>query len=130
LTQLEPGPALDGARILVVEDDFIISMELGSILAEAGAKVIGPCRTSGQAAALIDASTISCAILDYRLGGDTSLPVARKLTRHGIPFAFFTGQVNTTRIRAEFPDVRIISKPFQHHAILTTLTGMLACTAR
>jgi DNA-binding NtrC family response regulator len=130
LTQLEPGSALDGARILVVENDFIISMELGSILAEAGAKVIGPCHASVQAAALIDANTISCAILDLRLGGETSLPVARKLIRHGIPFAFFTGQVNTTRIRAEFPDARIISKPFQHDAILTALAGMLTCTAR
>ncbi len=130
MTQLEPRPALDGARILVVEDDFIISMELGSILAEAGAAVVGPCHTPEQAAAQLDANDISCAILDFRLGRDTSLPVARQLISHGIPFAFFTGQVDTTRIGAEFPDVEIIPKPFQRRAILGVLAGMLACAAR
>jgi DNA-binding response OmpR family regulator len=131
LTPPESRLALAGARILVVEDDFIISMELGSILADAGAKVIGPCHTPAQAVALIDAnkiscSKISCAILDFRLGRETSLPVARQLIHQGVPFAFFTGQVNTTHIRAEFPDARIITKPFQDRAILRTLAEICA----
>ena len=126
MTPLEPRAALDGARILVVEDDFIISMELGSILTEAGAEVIGPCYTPAQALALIDGNKISCAILDFRLGRETSMPVARQLLRQGVPFAFFTGQINTTLIRAEFPNATIISKPFQDHAILTTLAEICA----
>ena len=126
MTPLEPRPALDGARILLVEDDFIISMELCLILAEAGAEIIGPCYTPAQAVALIDGNKISCAILDFRLGQETSLPVARQLLRHGVPFTFFAGQVHTSRIHVEFPDARIIAKPFQDRAILAALAEICA----
>jgi DNA-binding NtrC family response regulator len=125
VTRPESRPALHGARILVVEDDFIISMELESILAEAGAEVLGPCRTAAQASALIEANNISAAVLDFRLGLENSLPVAQKLTRHRVPFVFFTGQVNTARIRAECPDAKIIPKPFQRCTIVAAVADML-----
>jgi DNA-binding response OmpR family regulator len=121
----EPEHALDGARILVVEDDYVISHELNAILAAAGAEVMGPCRTLAQAARLIGADGISGAILDFRLGQDTSLPVARELKQRGIPFLFFTGQLSTGQIDAEYPGTRVISKPFQRRAILAAISDML-----
>ena len=42
MNHVEPAGALSGARILVVEDDFLISTELDMILADAGATVVGP----------------------------------------------------------------------------------------
>lgn len=125
MTQLEPARALGGSRILIVEDDFLISMELDSILADAGAQVVGPCRTVAQARRLIDANNISGAILDFRLGEDTTLPVARQLRRHGIPFVFFTGQVNSKEIHAECPGAKVITKPFQPRIILAAIAAML-----
>lgn len=119
------APALNGARILVVEDDFLISTELDSILAGAGATVLGPCRTVTQAERLIEANRISAAILDFRLGHDTTLPVAEQLHRHGIPFVFFTGQMNTRQIESACPGAKVITKPFQSRTIVAALADVL-----
>lgn len=116
---------MDGARILVVEDDFIISLELDTILVSAGAQVVGPCRTVGQAERIIDGSKITAAVLDFRLGGDTSLPVARRLRRRGIPFVFFTAQMNSKLINAECPGAKVITKPFQPRTIVAAVADML-----
>jgi DNA-binding response OmpR family regulator len=117
--------ALSGARILVVEDDFLICTEIDSILADAGATVLGPCRTLAQAERLIESNRISAAILDFRLGYDTTLPVAEQLHRHGIPFVFFTGQMNTGQIESACPGAKVITKPFQSRTIVAALADVL-----
>jgi DNA-binding response OmpR family regulator len=125
VTHVEAGRALNGARILVVEDDFLISTEIDSILAGAGATVVGPCRTLAQAERLIEGNHISAAILDFRLGHDTTLPVAERLHRHGIPFVFFTGQMNTRQIESACPGAKVITKPFQSRSIVAALADVL-----
>ena len=122
---LDVTSALHGARVLVVEDDFIISMELQSVLTEAGAVIAGACRTVKEALALVDDDDLALAILDIRLGKDTIAPVARQLTRRGIPFVFYTGQVETDPIRAEWPDCRIVPKPAQPRTIVAAMADLL-----
>ncbi len=125
MTGVKAARALAGARILVVEDDFLISTEIDSILAGAGATVVGPCRTLAQAERLIAGDHISAAILDFRLGHDTTLPVAEQLHRNGIPFVFFTGQMNTRQIESACPGAKVIAKPFQSRTIVTALADVL-----
>ena len=125
VNHVEPEGALSGARILVVEDDFLISTELDTILADAGATVLGPCRTVAQAERAIKDNHISAAILDFRLGDTTALPLAAQLRRHGIPFVFFTGQSNTGQIESACPGAKVISKPFQRHTIVAALADVL-----
>jgi DNA-binding response OmpR family regulator len=116
---------LNGARILVVEDDSFICMELGAILTAAGAEVVGPCRTLAEARGVVVADGISGAVLDFRLGRQTSLPVARQLRERGIPFLFFTGQINTNELLAEYPSAKVVFKPFQRRTILAAVSEML-----
>ncbi len=59
--------ALKGARVLVLEDDAILLMELETILTEAGAEIVGLCRTVGEALSLAAQNGVTCAILDVRL---------------------------------------------------------------
>ena len=125
VTHVEREPALHGARILVVEDDFLISTELDTILADAGATVVGPCRTVAQAERVIEANQLSAAILDFRLGEATALPIAEQLARHGVPFVFFTGQTNAKQIESACPGARVISKPFQRRTIVAALADVL-----
>ena len=121
----EHAGALDGARILVVEDDFLISTEPDMILADAGATVVGPCRTLAQAERVIEGNQISAAILDFRLGNATTLPVAAQLRRHGIPVVFFTGQTNTSQIETACPGAKVTNKPFQRRTIVAALADVL-----
>src|SRR5262245_4644616 len=122
---LDATYALHGARVLLVEDDFIILMELQSVLTDAGAIVVDACQTLQDALAKAEADDITIAILDVRLQQQTSAPVARKLARRGIPFIFYTGQVETEPIRAEWPACRIVSKPAPARAIVAAAAALL-----
>jgi DNA-binding response OmpR family regulator len=104
-------PRLDGARVLLVEDDFLIGLELTAILADAGAEIVGPVQTVESALALAAEVSFSAAILDIRVGERTAGPVARLLAERGVPFLFYTGQATTDPLRAEWPDCKIMSKP-------------------
>ena len=125
MANLDDAHTLEGRFILVVEDDFLISTELDAILTAAGAHVLGPCRTAAQAQRAIQDNAISGAVLDFRLNGETTVPVARQLHGQGIPFLFFTGQKNIGRIHAECPEAEIITKPFEPHTIVEAVAAML-----
>jgi DNA-binding NtrC family response regulator len=118
------GSLLKGARVLVVEDDFLILMELETILSEAGAEIAG-CRTVEDALALAAKNGLAAAVLDIRLGRETIAPVARELARRGIPFVFYTGQIDTDAMRAEWPDCIIVPKPAQARTIVTAVADLL-----
>jgi hypothetical protein len=68
---------------------------------------------------------IAAAILDMRLGRETVAPVARRLARRGIPFVFYTGQLDTAAMRAEWPDCTIVPKPSQPCAIVKAVADLL-----
>lgn len=84
--------SLRGCRVLVVEDEYLLAIELEFHLAEAGAIVLGPAGTMEDAVAIIDAEpAIDGAILDVNLGGETRFTAADMLLTRGVPFLFTTG---------------------------------------
>jgi len=121
----EVAGVLYGARLLVVEDDFIISLELQSILGAAGAEVVTTCHNVSDALRAITAKKLDAALLDVKLGRETAAPVARQLTRLGIPFLFYTGQTESDPTRAEWPGAPIIAKPSPSRQIVNALAQLL-----
>jgi len=85
---------LQGRRVLVVEDEVMVSWLLEDMLAELGCEVVGPAARVGQALAIVDAETIDLAVLDVNLNGQKSFPVADALVARGVPFVFSTGYSN------------------------------------
>jgi CheY-like chemotaxis protein len=82
---------LAGCRILVVEDEYLIAMEVKHWLQAAGAEVLGPVPRVDPALDLIDDQRPDAAVLDVNLGsGDDVYPVADKLTVLGVPYLFAT----------------------------------------
>jgi DNA-binding NarL/FixJ family response regulator len=84
------GALLSGRRILVVEDEIMVPMELDDLLTSAGAVVIGPAGSTVEALALIEKETIHCAILDVKLTDGVSVPVAEALAARGVRFVVTT----------------------------------------
>jgi DNA-binding NtrC family response regulator len=120
------APSLRGARVLVVEDDAILAMELSMILQDAGAEVAGPCRSVAEALATIGRSPdIAAAVLDVRIGRDTIAPVAHQLRRRGTAFVFYTGQIAGDPILAEYSNCRVIAKPAQALAIVSAVADLV-----
>lgn len=116
---------LSSARILLVEDNFIILMELQATLSAAGAQIVGSCITLESALHFAKDGDIDAALLDIRLGQQTIAPVARCLTRRGIPFAFYTAQTETDPSLAEWPEALILEKPAPAKAIVAALARMI-----
>lgn len=82
-------------RILVVEDDPIIALDLAGQLAEAGYAIVGPASNVARALALVNDEGCDIAILDVNLGrGATSEPIAVELTKRSIPFITLSGYSN------------------------------------
>src|SRR5512138_760171 len=98
---------LAGERVLVVEDEVLVALDLEAILSDAGADV-ELCRTTQSALERLTSAPITVAILDVRLGTDTVTPVASRLAERGIPFVFYTGQSACDPILADWPDRKIV----------------------
>ena len=94
-----PG-SLRGRTILLVEDEYMIAMDMADHLQEAGATVLGPVATVEEAFDLIDdhGHAIDAAVLDVNLGpGRTAYPIADRLAEIGVPYLFATGDVQLLR---------------------------------
>jgi DNA-binding response OmpR family regulator len=117
---------LAGARVLLVEDDRLILMELEAVVEDAGAKIVGTCTdVAGALAVVTRGEKIDAALLDVRLGRHSIAPVARALREHGVPFVFYSGQTETDPIHLEWPTVKIIHKPAPPWAIVSAIANLI-----
>ena len=79
-------------RILVVEDEAVIALDLQRILREAGYRVIGPAASVAEAERLLRRGRVDCAVLDIEPNGQMPFAVADRLAERDIPFIFVTGR--------------------------------------
>jgi DNA-binding response OmpR family regulator len=119
---------LKGSRILIVEDEFIIALEMQSTLEEAGAAVVGPAFAVSSALDLAERENVSAAILDLRLGRESAACVAAALAGRHIPFLFYTGQPATDPVRRAWSDVKALSKPASGEEIVAALAAIIRTT--
>lgn len=117
---------MNSGAILVVEDDAILALDLADILQEAGYEVFNPVSTNDLAHRAIEARRPSCALLDYNLGPETSVPTAVALALRGIPFAYVTGRPDAVATNPLAPSARIIAKPYRASEILQAIADLAA----
>jgi len=98
-------------RVLLVEDDWMISLMLHEMIEELGFSVVGPISNLRDGVESAEITEVDFAVLDYDLGGGNNAgPIASILTARHIPFAFATGR-GREEISAEFADIPLIYKP-------------------
>lgn len=117
--------ALDGVRVLVVEDEFLIAMLLQDTLESAGCVVSGPIPRLAEALDAADGGTYDAAVLDVNLAGERVDPVAHALARRDIPFVFVTGYGANT-LPADYAHRPSLRKPFKMAELLDTLSSVVA----
>lgn len=116
---------LKGHHILLVEDEFLIALDLKRILREARGEV-AYAATLAKAMTLADTPGLSLALLDYRLGSKTSLPVSAKLCAIGVPFIFHTG-CGLSAVPEAWPQVLVVSKPVVPEKLIHSLLTAAKC---
>jgi CheY-like chemotaxis protein len=118
---------LAGRRILLVEDELLVAWMLGDMLKNLGCVVIGPAATVTQALTLLDAQIVDAVMLDVRLNGEVSYPVADVLIARGIPFLFSTGY-DKDRLREGYRSFPTLQKPFQPTELDKVLASLFDVT--
>jgi two-component system, response regulator PdtaR len=122
---------LTGKRCLVLDDEFLIALDIQQILELAGAKHVASVATASEALALVRREAkFDLAVLDVKLGGseDNSVGVASALAKTGTPFVFLTGmRVDNVHAR-RFPQAPVIEKPYDALALLDAVQRALKNT--
>ncbi len=98
-------------RILLIEDEPLIAMEIAALLESEGFEIIGPARTLESARSLIADSNFDAALVDANLAGNPVGELVTALKRKHIPFAFATGY-GRDALPIEFRDAPMLTKPF------------------
>ena len=104
--------ALEGVRVLLVEDEAIIAMTAEDMLEELGCVTAATAATFSEALEAADGDGFDVALLDINLNGRESLPVAARLRERGRPFVFTTGY-GAAGSGSDFADVPLVTKPYQ-----------------
>lgn len=113
-----------GKRILVVDDEPLIAMDIVASLEDEGCQVVGPAATLQKALSLIESKEIDAALLDANLAGDPVDTIAAALMRRKIPFAFVSGY-GREGLPEAYRQATLIKKPFQRQRLIDVIRQML-----
>jgi CheY-like chemotaxis protein len=116
---------IQGKRVLVVEDEPLVAMDLVGILKNASAKPAGPVGTAAGALQLIESETFDAALVDANLGGMPVDEIAHALVRRNVPFAFVTGY-DRASLPPHFQNIAMLSKPFSAPSLLEIVNKILS----
>ncbi len=117
-----------GSRILLVEDNGFVALEVERLLRQLGCEIVGPAPTLARALELAQAAERpDAAILDVHLGaGADSFPVAQVLRDRGVPYLFCTGYDRPVIGGIAESDAEVIAKPIQFDQLAGALGRILA----
>jgi len=123
---------LTGKRCLVVDDEFLIALDLQQTLESAGSTVICIGDTDAALQALRDGARFDAAVLDIKLSGFArdSTSIAALLTERGTPFVFLTGMRADNEHAKAFPHAPLVEKPYQVEMLMDALRRALGSSTR
>lgn len=101
----------DQPTVLVVEDEFIIALDLSETVRDMGYRVEGPYANKDHAFIAIDQQMPDFAILDVMTADGEVFPLADALTDAGVPIIFHSGHATPRELKERYPDALAASKP-------------------
>jgi CheY-like chemotaxis protein len=108
-------------RILVVEDEFLIALDIAGVLEDNGLVVVGPFAGTSEALAALTQQPVDGALLDANLGGQPVGHVADALSARKVPFAFVSGY-GRERLPPRYREAPLVRKPFTGADLLAVVS--------
>lgn len=107
-------------RVLVVEDEALLAIDIAQQLTDAGFGVVGPATSVAKALRLIAEEGCDVAVLDFNLRSETAEPIAHELRARGTSFIFLSG-VPRERLPASIGDAVLLPKPAHSATLVAAL---------
>ena len=117
--------SLQGYRVMVVEDEWLLAMEIKRLLEKQGCTVLGPFGDVPRALASLDGERPDAAILDLNLRGEFDARMAQALEAKGVPFVIVTGYGAAQVTAPEVRNAPRLSKPVDHGKLLRAVRKAL-----
>lgn len=116
----ETSARLNGLRILIAEDEPLLSMEVEDAIREHGGVPVGPYATLDALMAAVSAGGYDVAILDVHLGREESFAAADALRQRRVPFVFHSGRADGGELCCAYPQAPLCRKPCAPERLLET----------
>ena len=111
---------LEGLKILVLEDEFLIAMDVEQLCRDYGAEDVAVAR---QLEEIDDELEFDAAIVDVLLGGVSTFDFADRLKDAGKPFIFASGYTDNAEVAQRFPGVALIGKPYSGNDLVEAVAA-------
>ena len=116
---------LEQRKVLVVEDEVLIAMELESVLAEAGCDTVRLASSVPEALQAVSDAVPDVAVLDVSVKGDPVFPVADALANIAVPFVLLTGH-SLASMPDRLRDRPFLVKPYEPTKLVKLLAEVIA----
>ncbi len=110
--------------VLVVEDEFIVALDLSETVRDLGYDVDGPYAHTKRALAAVEKALPAFAILDVNTADGEVYPLADKLSKAGVPIIFHSGHVSPEEIAKRYPAATACAKPCPPGNLVTVIDAV------
>ena len=117
--------AATGRRVLLLEDNLILAMDMVESLTRLGADDVESAATVERAMDAINAQDFDAAVLDMNIRGTVSFDVAEALRAKGVPFVFVTGYGEKMALPDSIADTPVLNKPVDDGTLSRALGELL-----
>lgn len=111
---------LEGLKILVIEDEFLIAMDVEQLCRDHGAVDVTIARSLNE---IGDGADVDAAIIDVMLDGVSTLDFAARLKEIGTPFVFASGYTDNGDVAKRFPDIAMVGKPYSGNDLIDAVAA-------
>ncbi|GFE80077.1 response regulator [Steroidobacter agaridevorans] len=119
-------PSLDGASVLLLEDEFVVALDAEQMLQELGVVRVETAATLSEAEARARAGHFDVAVLDVNINGQMSFDLAESLRARGTAVVFATGYELKDRALPNIDSALCVSKPYTSERLRQALCAALA----
>ena len=112
---------LEGMRVLIVEDEYLLALLLEDELGSAGCALVESVSNLEKARAAVSRAEFDVALLDINLAGELVYPFADELAARGVAFVFLSGY-GVANFPERFRDRPRVAKPYEFSELVRQIS--------
>jgi DNA-binding response OmpR family regulator len=121
MSRHQASPEFSGLRILLVEDDLLLAMEMEDLLRDLGCRIVGPFGRLSHAQEAALNEELDGAIVDLNLRGEMSFPLIEDLRRRSVPCILCSGYADLPEMKSRLREIPKLGKPCNHEHLIAAM---------